>query len=135
MAGRKPFVPTAADRKMVKALATYAVPHEAIAAQVTNPQTGKALDAKSLRKHFRDELDSGEARSKSLIAQTLFRHSTGKGQGAVTATIFLAKTRLGWKEPPQRLEHTGAGGGPVKTKIETTDPIEAAKQYAKLMNP
>ncbi|MGD1324965.1 hypothetical protein [Pandoraea pnomenusa] len=134
MAGRKPFVPTAADRNLVKAMASFGVPHEAIAGHVINPQTAKPLDAKSLRKHFRTELDSGNAASQALVAKTVFRHATGKGAGAASAAIFLAKVRLGWKEPPQRLEHTGADGGPVEQRTTVVDEKEVAAAMRKLEN-
>lgn len=132
MAGRKPFEPTDADRKMVKALSMFGVPHEAIAGHVINPQTTKAIDAKSLRKHFRDELDSGEAASKALVAKTVFRHATGKGAGAASAAIFLAKVRLGWKEPAQSVELTGKDGGPVEQRTTTVDEKQVAATVAKL---
>ncbi|AHB77580.1 MULTISPECIES: hypothetical protein [Pandoraea] len=132
MAGRKPFVPTAADRKMVETLAGYGVPHEDIALQIVNPQTSKALDPKSLRRHFRSELDTGATKANSLVAQSLFKHATGTGKGAVTAAIFWMKVRAGWKEPPQRLEHTGADGGPVEQRTTVVDEREVAATVAKL---
>ncbi|VVE41080.1 hypothetical protein PMO31116_04124 [Pandoraea morbifera] len=132
MAGRKPFVPTAADRKLVETLAGYGVPHEDIALQVINPQTAKSLDPKSLRRHFRMELDTGATKANSLVAQNLFKHATGTGKGAVAAAIFWMKVRAGWKEPPQRLEHTGADGGPVEQRTTVVDEREVAATVAKL---
>lgn len=132
MAGRKPFVPTAADRKLVETLAGYGVPHEDIALQVINPQTAKSLDPKSLRRHFRMELDTGATKANSLVAQNLFKHATGAGKGAVAAAIFWMKVRAGWKEPPQRLEHTGADGGPVEQRTTVVDEREVAATVAKL---
>lgn len=132
MAGRKPFEPTDADRKLVKAMASYGVPHDAIAAHVNNPSTGKPIDAKSLRKHFRAELDVGEAASQALIAQTVFRHATGKGPGAAATAIFLAKVRLRWKEPAQGVELTGKDGGPVEQRTTVVDEKQVAAAVAKL---
>ncbi|AOY96868.1 hypothetical protein BKK79_35840 [Cupriavidus sp. USMAA2-4] len=132
MAGRKPFEPTAEDRRLVKAMASYGVPHEAIAVHVINPSTGKPIDEKSLRKHLRAELDAGNAASKALVAQTVFRHATGKGPGAASAAIFLAKVRLGWKEPPQGVELTGKDGGPVEQRTTVVDEKQVAAAVAKL---
>ena len=44
------FEPTEEQRRTVKALSGYGVPQEGIAVHI-------GIDAKTLRKHFRDELD------------------------------------------------------------------------------
>lgn len=132
MTGRKAFQPTEADRKVVKAMASYGVPHDAIAGHIINPQTGKPLAPKTLRLHFRAELDAGDAASKALVARTVFRHATGKGPGAAAASIFLAKVRLGWKEPPQGVELTGKDGGPVEQRTTVVDEKQVAAAVAKL---
>ncbi|AZG13840.1 hypothetical protein [Cupriavidus pauculus] len=132
MAGRKAYEPTDDYRKLVKAMASYGVPHEAIATHVVNPQTNKPLSEKTLRLHYRAELDAGSAASKALVAQTVFRHATGKGPGAAAAAIFLAKVRLGWKEPPQGVELTGKDGGPVEQHTTVVDEKKVAAALRKL---
>ncbi len=132
MAGRKPFVPTDEDRKLVLSLAGFGAPHEYIAERVHNPQTGKALGVVSLRKYFRKELDSGKDQANTLVAQSLFRHATGSGKGAVTAAIFWMKTQAGWKEPPQGVELTGKDGGPVEQRTTVVDEKQVAAAVAKL---
>lgn len=109
MAGRKPKTPTAAERKMVEALAGYGAPEFYIAKQV-------GVDPKTLRKHFRDELDHGMANANALVAESLFKKAVGNGTGAVTAAIFWAKTRLGWKETVVN-EHSGPDGGPIRQEV------------------
>lgn len=134
MAGRKPFVPTDADRKMVLALAGFGAPHEYIASCITNPQTGKQLDEKSLRKYFRVELDAGKGKANTAVAQSLFKHATGSGRSAVTACIFWLKTQAGWKEPAQGIELTGKDGGPVDQRTTVVDDNQVAAAVAKLEN-
>ncbi|MGK2829230.1 hypothetical protein ACSI5F_03875 [Ralstonia pseudosolanacearum] len=132
MAGRKPFVPTEADRKLVSSLAGYGAPHEYIAGCITNPQTGQPLNEKSLRKYFRVELDSGKHRANTMVTQSLFRHATGNGRSAVVACIFWLKTQAGWKEPAQGIELTGKEGGPVEQRTTVVDEEKVAAIVAKL---
>jgi len=132
MAGRKPFVPTATDRKIVSSLAGYGAPHEYIASQITNPQTGKPLDEKSLRKYFRIELTHGKSGANALIAESLFKKARGNGNGAVAACIFWLKTQAGWKETAQGIELTGKDGGPVDQRTTVVDDQQVAQAVAKL---
>ena len=57
-----------------------------------------AIDPKTLRRHYRDELDNGHVKANAKVAENLFRKATGEGREAVTAAIFWLKTRAGWKE-------------------------------------
>lgn len=132
MAGRKPFEPTEADRKLVSSLAGFGAPHEYIASCIVNPQTGKAMTPKTLRVHFRNELDNAADKTNALVAQNLFRHATGNGKGAVTAGIFWMKVRAGWKEPATGIELTGKDGGPVEQRTTVVDEKQVAAAVAKL---
>ncbi len=54
------------------------------------------IDAKTLRKHFRAELDRGTVEANAKVAQSLFQMATqGKN---VAAAIFWMKARAGWRE-------------------------------------
>ncbi len=53
------------------------------------------IDPKTLRKHYRDELDTGHVK----VAENLYREATGEGREAVTAAIFWLKTRAGAGKP------------------------------------
>ena len=59
------------------------------------------IDAKTLRKHYREELDTGQIKATAKVAESLFRKATGDGSQSVTAAIFWLKTRGGWRETPQ----------------------------------
>ena len=83
--------PRCLDRRQVEALAGYGVPEAEIAGVV-------GIDAKTLRKHYRHELDHGHTKANARVAENLYRKATGEGREAVTAAIFWLKTRAGWKE-------------------------------------
>ena len=72
-------------------MAGYGVPEAEIAGVV-------GIDAKTLRKHYRQELDHAHTKANARVAENLFRKATGEGREAVTAAIFWLKTRAGWKE-------------------------------------
>ena len=76
-------------------MAGFGVPQDDIATLLD-------IDAKTLRKHFRRELDRGSIEATAKVAQTLFRMAT-EGQN-VAAAIFWMKARAGWREK-QRVEH------------------------------
>lgn len=88
-----------ASRRQVEALAGYGVPETGIAAMI-------GVDPKTLRKHYPHELKIGHTKANSAVAQSLFRKATGDGPQSVTAAIFWAKTRMGWKETIIN-EHSG----------------------------
>ena len=54
------------------------------------------IDDKTLRKHFRRELDRGSIEATAKVAQTLFQMATS-GQNTAAA-IFWMKARAGWRE-------------------------------------
>jgi len=56
---------------------------------------------KRLRKHYREELDTGHIKATAKVAESLFRKATTDGAQSVTAAIFWLKTRGGWRETPQ----------------------------------
>lgn len=107
-AGRPPHEPTDADRAKVKALAAYGTPQEQIARVFD-------IDSKTLRLHYRDELDLGVIEANAQVAKTLFSQATREGN--TTAAIWWTKSRMGWKER-QAHEHSGPDGeGPVQMVV------------------
>jgi hypothetical protein len=90
-------------------MAAYGIPEIDISAVL-------GLDPKTLRKHYRDELDLGETKANAQVAGFLF--SAAKS-GNVTAQIFWLKTRARWRETPLELRHSGAIGR--KEMCEYTD--------------
>lgn len=113
-----PFKPTDEQKTVVGIMAACGFPQDQIAARI-------GIDAKTLRKAFRKELDAGTEAANAIVAQSLFKKATGSGQGAVTAAIFWLKTRAGWKET-DRLEVTGKDGGPVQQATVTAEQLAEA---------
>ena len=83
------FVPTEEQRRTVRAMSGFGIPQEDIA-------TFLEIDSKTLRKHFRQELDRGSIEATTKVAQSLFRMATDGG--SVAAAIFWMKARAGWRE-------------------------------------
>ncbi len=83
------FEPTEEQRRTVRAMSGYGVPHDDIA-------TLLEVDPKTLRKHFRRELDRGSIEATAKVGQSLFRMATEGG--SVAAAIFWMKARAGWRE-------------------------------------
>ena len=107
--GRKTFAPTPEQRGQVKILVGLGIPQEQICLLVINPQTGKPLDPKSLRKHFKREIAISttelHARVSNFIVSSIFGMTPPAGTVAIdnqhvrgALAIFFAKTRMGWKE-------------------------------------
>ena len=81
--------PTAEQRLLVKSLAGVGVKHEDIARKVG------IRSPKTLRKHFREELDLGAMEANYTVAQALYKEAKS---GNVVAQIYWLKTRAGWQE-------------------------------------
>ena len=106
---RPVHTPEPALRRQVEAMAGYGIPELGIAKVI-------GVDPKTLRKHYRSELDLGHLKANSAVAQSLFKKATGDGPQSVTAAIFWAKTRMGWKETIVN-EHGGVENNPVKISV------------------
>lgn len=98
---------------------------------VTNPETGLPIDSKTLRKHFRAELDSGHTKADTMVARGLFKNATtptGTFPGGIpVAQIFWLKTRARWKPPSP-----DAPPDPAATP-EQQDDRETARRMAFLL--
>ena len=98
--------PDDVQRRQVEALAGYGVPEAEIAGMV-------GVDAKTLRKHYRQELAFGHTKANAKVAENLFRKATGEGRESVIAAIFWLKARGRWKETAVN-EHSGLDGKPIE---------------------
>src|SRR4051794_35494640 len=86
-----PHCATEEQRRLVKAMAGYGVPHEGIAVMLE-------IDPKTLRRHYRQELNRGSVEATAKGAQSLFQMATLDKNVAVA--IFWMKARAGWREKP-----------------------------------
>ena len=107
--GRKAHSPDATTRRQVEAMAGYGIPEADIAGVLS-------IDPKTLRKHYRHELDHGHTKANARVAEFLYRRATTDESQAVTAAIFWLKTRAGWKETS-----VNEIAGPVKIKLSWDD--------------
>ncbi len=97
--GHPPFVPTNEQRIVVRVMCACGMPQPIIARQTINPETGRGIDLKTLRKAFREELDDAKPVANAMVAQSLFKKATSNGAQSVAAAIFWLKTQAGWREP------------------------------------
>jgi hypothetical protein len=111
--GRPVHVPTAERRLNVEAMVGCGIPQADIAIVFD-------LDEKTLRKHYRNELDKGSIKANAHVASSLYKKALGPGKEGVTAAIFWLKTRAGWKDT-SKLELSGPQGGPIQTETTKAD--------------
>ena len=87
---RPQLKPTDDQRRLVKSMAAMGIPHEDIARKIG------VRSAKTVRKHFREELGLGMTEANYKVAQTLYQMATSGECPA--ATIFWVKTRNRFRE-------------------------------------
>src|SRR6056297_1535623 len=92
---KPPHEPTKQSRELVSLHATMGTRQEVIADLLD-------LDPKTLRKHYRKELDQSVAKANATIDGALFNKAKG---GDTSAMIFWMKTRAQWKETTQ-MDHS-----------------------------
>jgi hypothetical protein len=102
------------QRRLVAAMAGFGIPEPQIAGTIGE----HGIDAKTLRKHFRRELDTGTTKANTAVAQTLYKMASSGHHAA--ATIFWLRCRAGWKETSV-FQHTGPEGGPMEICHENLD--------------
>src|SRR5690554_4286361 len=103
---KPPHEPTKATRDTVQMHALVGTPQEVIA-DVLN------IDAKTLRKWYRAELDLAKAKANATIGGALFNKAKS---GDTAAMIFWMKTQAGWRET-QHIEHSGDMGRVERVEI------------------
>ena len=87
--GRPAFKPTDEQREQVITMSSNGLPHIQIA-----PLIG-CSSPKTLRKHFRDELDIGKIQANAKVAGALYQSAL---DGNVKAQTFWLKVVGGWQE-------------------------------------
>lgn len=119
-AGRKPFVPTMAERKQVESMARYGVPYEQIAAVVRD-----GIHVDTLRKYFTRELVSGKADANERVGRTMYEKAI---DGDTTAMIWWTKAQMGWSEKAH-IDHTSSDGSmSPKPMLDVSKLSQAARK-------
>lgn len=118
--GRPPHEPTEANRQLVKTL---------VVAGWNRDRIGVALDidAETLRKYYRVELDHSKAIVDAMVTQSIIQMACG-GPGAgnwekavPSMASFYAKCRMNWKDPKLEVNLSGAVGTYDMSKMSDDD--------------
>lgn len=127
--GRPTFVPTDKERRLVRTIVAAGMPEEVVAQAI-------GIAPKTLRKHFRKELDRGFAVANAKVVESMFKQATG-GK-SVAATIFWLKARMGWSEDGPKAADTAvrigrivrldADGREVAIDVDPDRPVPAQPQ-------
>ena len=99
-------VPTKVSRQTVELHAAIGTPQELVARLL-------GIRSKTLRKHYRSELDLGLAKANAKMGGHLFNKGLS---GDTSAAIFWMKTRGGFNET-NRLEHISPDGSMKPTTV------------------
>lgn len=126
MIDNTPHEPTDKTKAEVTALYSFGTPQEEIAKYLD-------IDPKTLRKYYRQELDTAIVKANAKVGQFLYQNAAGQtlGQGAthsdcVRAAMFWAKTRMGWRET-ENVNHTSDDRSMSPTRIELVAPDDNTK--------
>lgn len=108
---KPPHAPTSEQRQLVQLHATVGTDQETIARII-------GIDPKTLRKHYREELDLALAKANATIGGALFNKAKN---GDTAAQIFWMKTQARWSERSE-VDHTSSDGSmSPKSVVELTD--------------
>lgn len=113
---KPPHEPTPETRQLVQLHTTVGTTQNDVARIL-------GIDPKTLRKHYRDELDLSRAKANATIGGALFNKAKG---GDTAAMIFWMKTQAGWREVQQH-EMGGPNGGPIQIEGGSARELIASK--------
>jgi hypothetical protein len=111
--GRPLYRPTPESRRQVATMAGFGI-HQTEIARVLS------IDAKTLRVHFRDELDTGMTQANMRVAQALYTNAVNHNN--VAAQIWWTKARMGWRDATDLTLH---GSDPVSQHLLTARLVSA----------
>ena len=123
---RRAFNPTAEPRGNVEAMIGYGIAEADICLLIKNPETGKPIDLKTLRRHFAREIATGVTKLKSLAGNRIVAAMLGRDGGLTDELtqakllMLFAETRMGWKETVAD-EHANEDRRPFIIKVSKTD--------------
>jgi hypothetical protein len=114
MMARPRFAPDSQQRQRVKLMAAMGAPHDQIVKVIG------IRSSKTLRRHFRHELDCGTAEANIQVAQTLYKMATS-GNNLPATKLWLAN-RAGWVERPW-FEPSSTVAPPFIVALEKGNPL------------
>ena len=86
---RPPHEPTAKQRETVSIMTAAGITQEKVARCI-------GIDLKTLRKHYREELDTAAEIANAEVARSLYEQAVV--DRSTSAAIWWTKARMGWKE-------------------------------------
>ena len=89
--GRPPYKPNDRDRQTVSVMVAAGIQQENIARCIGE----NGVDLKTLKKYYKEELETSADKANAKVAQSLFQQATN---GNTSAAIWWSKSRKGWKE-------------------------------------
>jgi hypothetical protein len=113
------YEPTADQRALVESASAFGITQAEIANQL-------GVDEKTLRKHFRVELNSGKFKVDMTAGNTVVELMKSRDERVRLAAVkYYTARRMGWKETNVN-EQVGKDGGPIETKdVSAIDVIRA----------
>jgi hypothetical protein len=120
------YEPTADQRALVENASAFGLRQSEIAAQLK-------IDEKTLRKHFREELDGGKFKLDLLVGSAFVKALKSDDERIrLDAVKFYMARRMGWKETV-RQENTGEDGGPMHHDVSQMTAVDAMEAYAAII--
>ena len=116
------FVATLEERQRVRSMQAFGIRQEAMRRLILRPrgkdQQLKPIAEKTLRAHFREDLDTGLDTAVTMVADAMFKRAISQThpQGAVSGMFFL-KCRAGWTEKHQ-VQFADKDGNDIKLDID-----------------
>lgn len=105
--GRPPHKPSDKERQQVQLLVAAGLTHDFIARII-------GVSDETLRKHYRDELDLGQAKVVAQVVNSLLKKALGDGKDSVAAAKFYLERAAGWEA---RMAHKHEGDVGVTIQI------------------
>lgn len=131
----KAYKPTPEQRALVESMAAFGIPEEEMVKLIINPSTKMAIAPKTLRKHYRVEIDRGVTNANVRVMNGMFKNATTPTAvhpgGNPILQIFWAKTRLRWRQDGSNAPGFPAeGGDQAPQHPDEVNLLEAARRLA-----
>jgi AraC-like DNA-binding protein len=114
------YNPSAEQRALVENASAFGLTQPQIAVQLK-------MDEKTLRKYFREELDSGKFKVDMVAGGAIVAGLKSNDERVrLDAAKYYTARRMGWKETTTQ-ETVGKDGGPIETKDVTARELLASR--------
>ncbi len=125
--GRHAYAPAEQDRRAVEVMVRHGIPLEEVRRVIVNPATGRPVSMTTLTRHFEREIETGQVKANTAVAESLYRQAVGRARVIVdgqvveeerppntSAAIWWTKARMGWKAAAEE-EAIKAGAAAAST--------------------